>query len=166
MRGRLLFVFLAEFVRVDPAAMSAGAPDLDPDFREPRISAGFPDEVGTLLRRELPSVKLPCQVEHESFEALNMIGAGNQPLTRVNVLLHFSDLEARGLVDVATGRALIGPGDRMTGFYDRTAKLVELTDLYVTEARPLGFGFGLLGGRRNLLLVVLEPRAASARTPG
>ena len=165
MRGRLLFVFTAEFVRVDRDAMTAGSPDIDPDFREPRILSDAPDKVGTLRRRELPPVRIPCQVEHESFEALNMIGPGNQPITRVNVVLHFDDLEARKLVDPATGRALIAPGDRMTGFYDRTGKLVEVTDLYVVEARPIGLGLSLLRARRNLLFVVLEPRAASARTP-
>jgi hypothetical protein len=51
----------------------------------------------------------------------------------------------------------------MTGFYDREGKLVQTADLYVTEARPVGFGFGLLRPRRNLLLVVLEARASSVR---
>jgi hypothetical protein len=92
-----------------------------------------------------------------------MVGAGNQPTSHVQVVLHFRDLEALGLVDAATGRALIGPGDRMTGFYDREGKLVQTADLYVTEARPVGFGFGLLRPRRNLLLVVLEARASSVR---
>jgi len=51
----------------------------------------------------------------------------------------------------------------MTGFYDREGKLVQTADLYVTEARPVGFGFGLPRPRRNLLLVVLEARASSVR---
>ena len=163
MRGRLLFVCTAEFVRVDASAMTAGSADVDPDFREPRVLADAPDAVGMLTRRELPAVKVPCQVEPESFEALHMVGAGNQPTSHVQVVLHFRDLEALGLVDAATGRALIGPGDRMTGFYDREGKLVQTADLYVTEARPVGFGFGLLRPRRNLLLVVLEARASSVR---
>jgi hypothetical protein len=163
MRGRLLFVFFAEFARVDHAAMALGAPDVDPDFREPRVVASAPDAVGTLARRELPPVRVPCQVEPESFEALHMVGAGNQPSSRVQIVLHFHDLEERGLVDRASGRALLTPGDRMTGFYDRTGALVQAADLYVLEARPIAFGFGLLRPRRNLLLVVLEARAASVR---
>jgi len=163
MRGRLLFVCTAEFVRVDASAMTAASADVDPDFREARVLPGAPDAVGMLAPRELPAVKVPCQVEPESFEALHMIGAGNQPTSHVQVVLHFRDLEALGLVDAATGRALIGPGDRMTGFYDREGKLVQTADLYVTEARPVGFGFGLLRPRRNLLLVVLEARASSVR---
>jgi hypothetical protein len=166
MRGRLLFVLFAEFARVDRDAMALGAPDVDPDFREPRILASEPDAVGVRARRELPPVRVPCQVEPESFEALHMVGAGNEPLSRVQLVLHFRDLEERGLVDAATGRALIAPGDRMTGFYDRTGTLVQTADLYVVEARPIGFGFGLLRPRRNLLLVVLEARAASVRGDG
>src|SRR5439155_1798926 len=56
MRGRLLFVLFAEFARIDAGAMALGAPDVDPDFREPRILAGEPDAVGTRARRELPPV--------------------------------------------------------------------------------------------------------------
>jgi hypothetical protein len=163
MRGRLLFVFYAEFVRVDASAMTSTSPSVDPDFRELRLIADAPDAVGALARQELPPVKVPCQVEPESFEALHMIGAGNQPTSRVQVVLHFRDLEALDLVDAATGRARLGPGDRMTGFYDRKGELVETAELYVAEARPISFGFGLLRPRRNLLLVVLEARAASAR---
>jgi hypothetical protein len=163
MRGRLIFVFYAEFVRLDVAAMTAGSPDVDPDFREARAIAMALDGVGVLSRRELPPVKVPCQVEPDGFEALHMVGAGNQPASHVQLVLHFRDLEAGGLVDAASGRALIAPGDRMTGFYDRAGRLVETADLYVTEARPTGFGFGLLRPHRNLLLVTLEGRAAAVR---
>ena len=163
MRGRLLFVFFAEFARVDRAAMALGAPDVDPDFREPRVLASAPDAVGVLARRELPPVRVPCQVEPESFEALHMVGAGNAASSHVQLVLLFRDLEERGLIDRESGRALLTPGDRLTGFYDRAGALVETTDLYVVEARPIAFGFGLLRPRRNLLLVVLEARAASVR---
>lgn len=164
MRGRLLFVFYAEFVRVDTTATATSPSTLDPDFREPRLVLGDdPDAIAALDRPELPRVKVPCQVEPESFQALHMISAGNEPTSKVQVVLHFRDLEGLGLVDASTGRALIGPGDRMTGFYDRAGRLVETADLYVTEARPTGFGFGLLRPHRNLLVVVLENRAASAR---
>jgi hypothetical protein len=166
MRGRLIFPLFADVRRVDRDAMVLGAPDVDPDFHEPRILAAEPDDVGVRARRELPAVRVPCQVEPESFEALSMVGAGNEPQSRVQLVLHFRDLEERGLVEPATGRALVLPGDRVTGFYDGAGALVQETNLYVTEARPTGFGFGLLRPRRNLLLVVLEARAASVRGGG
>jgi len=166
MRGRLIFPLFADLRRVDRDAMVLGAPDVDPDFREPRILAAEPDDVGVRARRELPPVRLPCQVEPESLEALAMVGAGNEPQSRVQVVMHFRDLEERGLVDAASGRALVQPGDRVTGFYDAGGALVQEVDLYVVEARPIAFGFGLLRPRRNLLLVVLEARAASVRGGG
>jgi hypothetical protein len=166
MRGRLIFPLFADVRRVDRDAMVLGAPDVDPDFHEPRILAAEPDDVGVRARRELLGVRVPCQVEPESFEALSMVGAGNEPQSRVQLVLHFRDLEERGLVEPATGRALVLPGDRVTGFYDGAGALVQQANLYVTEARPTGFGFGLLRPRRNLLLVVLEARAASVRGGG
>ena len=159
MRGRLLFVCYAEFVCVNPSAMTAPSPDVDPDFREPRVVADAPDVVGSLAPRELPPIKIPCQVEPESFEALHMVGAGNQPTSRVQVVLHFRDLESLGLVDASSGRALIGPGDRLSGFYDREGRLVQTADLYVTEARPAGFGFGLSSPAQE----PARPRARGAR---
>ena len=167
MRGRLLFPLLAEIARVDREAMVSGSANIDPDFREPVVLAPAPDAVGPLARRELAPIRVPCQVEVETLDALHMTEAGNEPTSRVQLVLHFRDLEERGLVDVATGRASLAPGDRVTGFYDRGGALVQTADLYVVEARPLAFGFGLLRPRRNLLLLVLEPRAASVRgAPG
>jgi hypothetical protein len=164
MRGRLIFPFAGEFVRLDRTAMAEGSDAVDPDFREPRLAASEPDDVGTLARRELPPVRVPCQVEDEAFERLRMTGAGNDPETRLQLVIHFLDLERRGLVDVSSGRALLVPGDRLMGLYDATGALVQAVDLYVTETRPIGFGFGLLRPRRNLLLLVLEGRTAAART--
>ena len=163
MRGRLLFPLLAEIARVDRDAMVLGAPAIDPDFHEPVVLAPAPDAIGPLARHELPPVRVPCQVEPESVEALHMIGSGNEPSSRVQLVLHFRDLEERGLVDASSGCAAIAPGDRVSGFYDQAGALVQAVDLYVVEARPLAFGFGLLRPRRNLLLLVLEARAASVR---
>lgn len=167
MRGRLIFPLLAEIARVDRDAMVLGAPGIDPDFHEPVILAPAPDAMGPLARRELAPIRVPCQIEPESLEALHMTGAGDEPQSRVQLVLHFRDLEQRGLIDASTGRAAIAPGDRVSGFYDQAGALIEAVDLYVVEARPLAFGFGLLRPRRNLLLLVLEPRASSVRgAPG
>ncbi|MGO9709066.1 MAG: hypothetical protein ACLQBL_09395, partial [Polyangiaceae bacterium] len=107
MRGRLIFPLYADLARVDRDAMVLGAPDVDPDFREPRILAAEPDDVGERARRELPPVRVPCQVEPDSFEALSMVGAGNEPQSRVQLVLHFRDLEERRLVDPANLGAAI-----------------------------------------------------------
>ena len=161
MRGRLIHPFLAEFARLDAAAM---AEDVDPDFREPPLAPGEPDAVGPRVRRELAPVRVPCQVEVESFEALRMMGAGNAPRTRVELVLHFRDLERLELVDPATGSARLGAGDRLIALYDRAGTLVQTTPgLFVVEARPIGFGLGLARAQRNLLLLVLEGRQTAER---
>ncbi len=61
MRGRLIFVFYAEFVRLDVAAMTAGSPDVDQDFREARAIATAleldPDERGRRAKALAHSVR-------------------------------------------------------------------------------------------------------------
>jgi hypothetical protein len=72
-----------------------------------------------------------------------------------------------GLVDGDTGDALLRPGDRLGALYDKAGELVQEVrtppGLYVTEARPIGFGLNMARPRRNLLLVAFEDRQPAAR---
>jgi phage gpG-like protein len=43
-----------------------------------------------------------------------MLSAGSSPRSHIDLVLHFKDLERMGLVDNATGDALIRPGDRLS----------------------------------------------------
>jgi hypothetical protein len=180
MRGRLIFAFAAELCRLDTAATAADpdgagpfASGYDPDFRESVVveADGDGDGVGTPLRREHAPVRVPCQVETKIVEELRATGAGNAPRSRVDLVFHFRDLERLGLVDPETGDALVRPGDRLAAIYDRTGALVQAVrtppGLYVTEARPVGFGLGMARPHRNLLLVAFEdrPQAALGRLP-
>jgi hypothetical protein len=155
-RGRLLFPFLAEIFRRDPAHTT-----YDPDFRE-SVVVGSGEGPGTPDRAERPPVLLLCQVEPESDEALQPMGAGNDPHTRLRLVFHLADLEARGLVDAETGEALVRVGDRLGALLTRTGGLVRRFSpgLYAVEARAIGWG---LGGRQNLLLVMFERRPTAAR---
>ncbi|NVJ28865.1 hypothetical protein HUW62_47535, partial [Myxococcus sp. AM011] len=60
------------------------------------------------------------------------------------------------------GDALIRPSDRLGALYDVTGALVQAVrtppGLYVTEARPTGFGLHRRRPRRNLLLVTFNDR--------
>jgi hypothetical protein len=173
MRGQLIFKFLAEIHRLDPAAMAARDPDgpgplesgYDPDFKEPVLIDEDDDGVGEAWRLELPAVRVPCQVEPEAFEAIRMTGSGNAPRSSLDLVFHFKDLERLGLVDGATGDALIRPGDRLGAIYDLAGSLVQAVrtppGLYVTEAKPVGFGLNRRRPRRNLLVVSLEDRPAA-----
>lgn len=170
MRGRLIFRFLAELCRLDTRATAAVDPDgpgpllhgYDPDFKEPVVVDQDDDGIGERVRREHPPVRVPCQVESRVFEELRMLASGNAPRSRLDLVLHFKDLERLGLVDAASGDALIRPGDRLAAIHDRAGRLVQAVrtppGLFVTEARPIGFGLDLTRPHRNLLLVALGDR--------
>jgi hypothetical protein len=165
MRGRLIFSFVAELHRLDPRAQATNAPGYDADFKEPALlDTGAP--VGTRVRGEHPPVRLPCQVEPDTFEALDMLAAGNSPKTQVRLVFHFSHLERTGLVDAASGTALVQVGDRLGALFDSSGTLVQSIrtppGLYVTEARPIGFGLFMPRPRRNLLLVTFAERDTAA----
>lgn len=164
MRGRLISPFLAALHRLDRVA-SASPSVMDPDFREPLQFDADDDGLGESVRLELPAVRIPCQVEPQVFEELRLLPAGRAPRSSLDLVLHFRDLERLGLVD-ASGRARIEVGDRLSGIYTLGGELVLPVQtppgLYVTEARPIGFGLGLGRAHRNLLLVTLSERAFAA----
>ncbi|ACY13457.1 conserved hypothetical protein [Haliangium ochraceum DSM 14365] len=172
MRGQLIFAFVAEIYRLDTAGTAA----LDPDGAGPRTSGYDPDfqesvvvdlgEAAERVRVEHPPVRVPCQVETKTFEALRMHAAGNTPRSRVELVFHFRDLERLALVDEETGDARIRPSDRLGAIYDKGGALVQRVrtppGLYVTEARPLGFGLHRARPRRNLLLAAFDAREQAA----
>ena len=164
MRGRLIFPFLAELYRLDTVAMATQPPGYDDDFKEPALLDADGDGVGDAFRREHPPVRVPCQVEPETLEALRMTPSGNTPQSSLDLVFHFRDLERLGLVDVATGEALIRTSDRLGGLFDTEGQLVWAVrtppGLYVTEARHAGFGLFRRRPRRNLLVVSFNDRPA------
>jgi hypothetical protein len=164
-RGRLIFRFLAEVHRLDTLATATTPPGYDDDFKEPAL-LDVGEGIGVRVRREHPPVLVACQVEPQSFDALQMFAAGNVPASRVQLLCHFRDLERAGLVDAATGDALVCVGDRLGAILDTAGALVQHVrtppGLYVTEARPIGFGLFMPRPRRNLLQLVFEERSTAA----
>ena len=174
MRGRLIFPFLAELRRLDTAAMASTDPDgagpltggFDPDFKEPVLVDRDGDGVAERERTELPAIRVPCQVDPKVFENLRMLASGDSPRSDISLVFHFKDLERMGLVDGDTGDALLRPGDRLGALYDKAGELVQEVrtppGLYVSEARPIGFGRNMARPRRNLLLVAFEDRKPAA----
>ena len=174
MRGRLIFPFLVELHRLDTTGTATTDPDgagpltsgYDPDFKEPVGVDSNDDGIGEPVRVEHPAVRVPCQVEPKTFEELRMFAAGNSPRSRVELVFHFRDLEQLGLVDAPTGEALVRPGDRLGALYDKAGALVQAIrtppGLYVSEARPIGFGLYRPRPSRNLLLVAFEDRQLAA----
>ena len=162
MRGRLIFRFSAELHRLD-----ARATRYDHDFKEPLRVDLEGDGIGERLRSEHPAIRIPCQVEPQLFEFLSMKASGGDLRSDLDLVFHFRDLERLGLVDVASGEALIRPSDRLGAIYDRAGALVQAIrtppGLYVKEARPIGFGLGRARPRRNLLLVSFHSRSQAPR---
>lgn len=175
MRGRLIYSFLAELARIDRGATRSQDPDgtgplfngYDDDFKEPVRMDLNQDGRGESVRKEYPSVRVPCQVEPRVFDALNMLPSGNSPRSDIDLVFHFKDLERLELVNPDNGEALIQPGDRLTAIYDKKGALVQEIrtppGLYVTESRPIGFGLGLSCSRRSLLLVSFNQRNTGIR---
>ncbi len=166
MRGSLIFAFLAEVRRYDPAGVVAHGDGFDADFKEPVLLDRDDDGLGERVRAEHPPVRIPCQVETQEFEAERMYPAGNAPSSKLTLVFHFKDLERLGLVDALTGEALIRTGDRLAGIYDKAGRLVQATrtpsGLYATEVRPIGFGLHRAGPTRNLLLVQFDEHRTAA----
>src|SRR5882672_8400287 len=119
MRGRLMQAFAAELAQLDTAATAAD-PDgpgplrsgYDADFQETVLvpnSAG----PGRDARREKPLIRVPCQIEVQSFGELAELATGNSPRSRLVLVFHFADLEQLGLVDPTTGDTLLRVGDRL-----------------------------------------------------
>ena len=137
-RGPIEMCIRDRLHRLDTQAM---APDYDEDFKEPVLVDSDDDGVGEPFRREHPPVRVPCQVEPEAFEALRMATSGNTPRSSFDLVFHFRDLEQLGLVDAASGDALIRPSDRLGALYARDGQLVQAVrtppGLYVTEALSL-----------------------------
>lgn len=167
-RGRLLVPFLVELHQLDTEATAAdpdGAGSLesgfDPDFREPVML-----DASTSSRKEKTAIKVLCQVEEETEAELDQRAAANDPTWKMRFVFHFEDLEAAGLVDPATGRALIKLNDRASAIYTADGVLEQKLDtmggggLYCTEARPSSFG--LSGGRRNLLVTTFARRKVTS----
>lgn len=146
-RGFLIWPFFAEIEPIDTSQTEA-AGEYDHRFREPRKRDG-------LVRTKYgPKYRLPCQVETEAGgqEALRMMIGGDSPLTLMQLVFHFQDLEDAGRVD-GCGKATIRKMDRLSAIYDRDGNFVESwcrVPLYCNQIQSRSFG--LLSHRRNLCL--------------
>lgn len=181
-RGRLIWPIIAEFGVLDTAATAEDEPDndassgmspgYDPIFREPRIVPPTNEDTGAgaprgVLARKEKIVRCRAQWEVANFDFQQQWASGPSPSHRIGLVLHYRDLERRGLLD-ADGKATIKVNDRLLAVYHkRTGRLIQRIKypphgpgLYVTEAEP---SMGLSGLDRNLLTLTLEDRERSVR---
>lgn len=170
MRGRLINPFLAEIAQLDTVATGAD-PDgpgplisgYDDDFKETVIVGSSP-QTRADTRREKPLLRIPCQVEVSTLETLEQFSTGASPHSRLTLVFHFEHIEQAGLVDEATGVAVLRVNDRLSAIYACDGQLVHSVrtppGLYAIEVQPQSFGMGL---SRNLLVVTFQERAVAAR---
>lgn len=155
-RGKLLFPLTCVLERLDTNA-TATASGYDPDFNTPLVSGATGVRVGA--QRYLTAIELPAQVEDSSFERQRPTQAGDNPQSNYVLVYHFETLEGLGLVDAATGNALLRLNDRLVRVKDAAGAVVITPqpgyELYCTEVKP---GGGWLGQRRNLLIASYAAR--------
>ena len=168
-RGRLIFPFLVDIAQVDTVATAAVADGgYDDVFREPiMVPPGSGSGRGTISREEV-TYTYKCQIEPDTFEALDMMISGKSPNSEITIVMHYKDLEIGGLLDT-DGKPLLRTGDRMVQIKKfPTGEVIEVIPatpgLYVVQVRSGGFGLSSL--QRNLLFVTFEERELSTRTAG
>lgn len=171
--GGLVFRLYADIYRLDPTAIAAVDPDgagpetagYDEDFREPRIETPV-GETAKPIRREMAAIRVPCQVEPDSFEALRMFEAGASPRSQVVLTMSFRDLRRLGLVDGATGEVLLRPSDRLGGIYERNGQLVQAVrdppGLFVDQVLPESYGLSLRRPQRQIAIVTFRDHQQAA----
>jgi len=164
MRGRLIFPFLAELRRLDTHAMSTQTPGYDEDFKEPALLDTDGDGAGDAYRQAHAPARVPRRAGPLNCETRPRLDGGVSPAASIGLASMVKDLEQRGLVDASSGEALIRNSDRLSGLFDTEGTLVWSVrtppGLYVTEARPAGFGLFRRRPRRNLLIVSFADRPA------
>lgn len=171
-RGRLIHPFLIRIAPLDIAGTAAdpdGAGALESGYdkytREP-VRVPNNTQRGSSARKEKDPIDLLAQVEDAAWEALTMMRTGNSARTELTIVIHFSELEARGLVSETTGAALVPKvGDRLVSIHNREGVLIQEVPnppgLYCMQPQPRGYG---LGESRNLLVCTFEDRATSTRS--
>ena len=132
----------------------------DDDFREPVVllrDEVADDTTGIALRKET-FIRVPCQIEPQSWEQLRQLLGGSSPNAAVRIVFHFRDLERLCFIDSDTGEALIRNNDRLCSIFGCDGELLQEVrnppGLFATQVRP---NFGI-GRSRNLLIATFEER--------
>ena len=155
----------------DPPGAQAGSNPTDQGYnfllREPVVYNEPSTAERTSTRKELPAVRVPCQVENLTEERLRELGVGDAPVSSQILVLHRKDLERLGLLD-ADRECVIKKGDRVSRLERSNApagqviKRFQDTGQFVEEVRGASWGFGPDG--YDLELVFLQDRR-KAPTP-
>ena len=111
MRVRLIRPLLIGIARLDTAATKAtggydaqfGSVKHTKDAHGRRVSA----------RIEKPEIKIPGQVEDQTWNSLRMFNAGNSPEAKLAIVFSYHVLEELELIDEATKQPALNLNDRL-----------------------------------------------------
>lgn len=115
-------------------------------------------------RREMAPIRVPCQIETLSFEALRQLRLGDAPISNMVFVFHRRDLERLGLLD-SNRDVVLKKGDRISAIERHGApgvrsKSLKEPGLFVFEMRPRSWGFGPDG--YDLELAIMSDRREAA----
>lgn len=167
MRGRLINPFqVAIYVldtiatNADPDGSGALTSGYDSVFREPRKIPVTGQTSGKSARLEKPLPMLLAQVETLSLEKQKQLAQGNAPVADLILVIHYTQLEELGLIDILTGRATIGVGARLAEIRHRSSGALEraFPDPPGAFAVRVEDEFGGWTSKRNLLKVYFKDR--------
>lgn len=118
----------------------------NPILREPILYDHPTTGARTSPRVEGAEIRIPCQLEVQTFERLRMTFDGNAPVTEFVVVMHRIHLDPLGLIDAATGRCVLKARDRIVRIEASpvSTRVVQTfkKELYIYEVRPRSHGMG------------------------
>lgn len=159
-RGRLIWPFIARVERLDTAATKANtlglASGFDRVFREPVKN-------DTTDARVYRTVELACQVSTEAgpYERQVQMPGGRELEFDLRLVVHYADLEAAGLIDLA-GNTSLQSSDRLREIVRTTGERVRYFSDPLFCVHTQDRSFGLSGLHRNLVLLYFRDRREGA----
>lgn len=157
MRGRLIQPFIAVIRRLDALETSeVVGGGYDDEFNE-AIIIDDDTYLGASSRREMDELRIPVQIDRQTWDAVRLTPAGQQPEADVLLIMHWPDLVNAGLIDT-DGRALLQPGDRISSIETIAGDLVEEfpnpPGFFVSNIERAGYGLAAFGTPEPNLLFV------------
>ncbi len=151
--------FMATIAQIDAQLSQLSTPGMDPIFREPRVGVD-PNTNERVLGRKESTVRLPCQIQPQTYQQLAQTATGITPKTALKLLFHYEDFEERGMVDLKRRNTPIRPTDRLVEIssYETGERLLYFAyppGVFATECLVTGFQ----DGYANLLTVTFGDRA-------
>jgi hypothetical protein len=110
-------------------------------------------------RVEGPEIRIPGQVEDQTWYGLRMFAMGNSPESKLAIVFSYRTLEECGFVDETTKQPLLNVNDRLVAIYSPEGELVLMVrppGLYAVEVRPAVLS---LSGKPGIVIMRFNDRA-------